>query len=83
MWWRIVLEFLAACAMLGGFGVILFGLHKGSIAFSARTIQFLALTLILPGTIILSLEHTLGNEGTTAIFGTVVGYALAFIGKSE
>lgn len=83
MWWRIVVEVVAALIMLGGVGGILYGVLKGSLAFSARTIQFMTIACVLPVTLILSLERTLGNEGTAAIIGTIVGYVLSGIGKTE
>mgnify|MGYP001596585839 CR=1 FL=1 len=83
MWWRIIVEVIAAVIMLGGVGGILYGVLKGTLAFNGRTIQFVALVCVLPATLILSLERSLGNEGTAAIFATVVGYTLAVIGKNE
>lgn len=83
MGWRLVIEVLAALIMLSGVGGILYGVLQGKLAFSARTIQFAALGCVLPATVILSLERTLGNEGTTAIFATVIGYALSVIKKTE
>jgi len=83
MWFRIVVELVAALVMLGGVGGILYGVLKGNLAFSSRTIQFVALACVLPATLILSLERSLGNEGTAAIFATVVGYVLSGLGKTE
>lgn len=83
MGWRIIVEIVAALVMLGGVGGVLYGVLNGKLAFSARTIQFMALACVLPATLILSLERALGNEGTAAIFATVIGYTLSAIGKNE
>ncbi len=83
MWWKIIVEVLAALIMLGGVGGILYGVLKGTLAFSSRTIQFVAISCILPGTLILSLERSLGNEGTAAIYATIVGYVLSGLGKQD
>jgi len=83
MWLRTMIEVIAALIMLGGVGGILYGVLKGTLAFSSRTIQFVALACVLPATMILSLERSLGNEGTAAIFSVVVGYVLSGLTKSE
>ena len=82
-WLRTFIELIAALVIAGGVGGILYGVLKGNIAFSGRTIQFAAITCVLPAILILSLEHAVGGEGTMAIFGTVVGYALSVIKQTE
>lgn len=83
MWWRIIVEVAAVLVMLGGVGGILYGVLKGTLAFSARTLQFMTIACVLPATLILSLERALGNEGTAAILGIVTGFVLSGFGKNE
>ncbi len=83
MGWRYMLEFAAMLIMIGGVGGIFYGVAKGTIAFSFRTIQLLAIIFVLPVVMILALERAIGNEAGAALIGTVVGYALSGIGKSE
>jgi hypothetical protein len=83
MGWRYIIEFAAMLIMLGGVGGILYGVVKGTIAFSFRTIQLMAIIFVLPVVMILALERAIGNEAGAALIGTVVGYALSGIGKSE
>ena len=83
MGWRYVVEVVAVLLMVGGVGGIFYGVFKGTITLSFRTIQFLAIAFVVPAILIMSLERTIGNEATAALIGTIVGYALSGIGKSE
>ncbi|NTW59806.1 MAG: hypothetical protein HGB21_10245 [Nitrospirae bacterium] len=83
MSWRFVVEIIAVLIMLGGIGGISYGVFKGTIALSARTLQFLAIAFIVPAVLILSLERSIGSESTAALYGTIVGYVLAGGVKSE
>ncbi len=83
MGWRYAVEIIAVLIMLVGVGGILYGVLKGTIAFSIRTIQFLAVAFALPTILILSFERGLGNESTAALLGTIVGYFLAGMNKGE
>lgn len=83
MGWRFTVEIVAVLIMLGGVGGIFYGVFKGTIALSVRTLQFLAITFVVPAVLILSLERSLGNESTAALLGTIVGYVLAGGVKSE
>ena len=77
MGWRFTVEILAVLIMLGGVGGIFYGVFKGTIALSVRTLQFLAITFVVPAVLILSLERSLGSESTAALLGTIIGYVLA------
>ncbi len=83
MWLRYIVEIVAVLIMLGGVGGIFYGVFKGTIVLSVRTLQFLAIAFVVPVILILSLERTIGNEATAALIGTIVGYALSGLGKSE
>lgn len=83
MGWRYVVEVVAVLIMLGGVGGIFYGVFKGTITLSSRTIQFLAIAFVVPAILILSMERSIGNEGTAALIGTIVGYALSGIGRNE
>jgi hypothetical protein len=77
MGWRFAVEIIAVLIMLGGVGGISYGVFKGTIALSVRTLQFLAITFVVPAVLILSLERSIGSESTAALYGTIVGYILA------
>lgn len=83
MGWRYSVEIIAVLIMLGGVGGIFYGVFKGTIALSVRTLQFLAVAMVVPGVLILSLERSIGNESTAALLGAVVGYVLAGGVKNE
>jgi hypothetical protein len=83
MWWHYSLELLAVLIMVGGVGGILYGVLKGTIALSTRTVQLLTVVFVLPLILILSLERGIGNEAAAALIGTIVGYVLAGISRGE
>ena len=83
MGWRYFVEVLAVLIMVGGVGGIFYGVFKGTITLSYRTIQFLAIAFVVPAILILSLERSIGNEATSALIGMIVGYALSGINRSE
>jgi hypothetical protein len=83
MGWRVTVEILAVLIMLGGVGGIFYGVFKGTITLSVRTLQFLAIAMVVPAILILSLERSIGNETTAALLGTIVGYVLAGGVKNE
>jgi len=83
MGWRYAVEIIAVLIMLGGVGGIFYGVVKGTIALSVRTLQFLAISMVVPAVLILSLERSLGSESTAALFGILVGYVLAGGVKNE
>jgi len=83
MGWRYVVEIVAVLIMLGGVGGIFYGVFKGTIALSSRTIQFLAIAFALPMILILSLEGRVGSDATSAVIGMVVGYTLSELSKKE
>ena len=83
MGWRLLIEIIAGLIMLGGVGGIFYGVFKGTLALSFRTIQFLAIAFVVPAVLILSMEGKLGNEATATLIGTIAGYALSGISKGE
>ena len=50
---------------------------------SVRSIQFLALGVLIPVVLILALEGILERSAVGALFGTLIGYIFANIGKYE
>lgn len=83
MGWRFTVEILAVLIMLGGVGGIFYGVFRGTIALSVRTLQFLAIAMVVPAVLVLSLEQRLGSESSAALFGAIVGYVLAGGVKNE
>lgn len=83
MGWRYTIEILAVLIMMGGVGGIFYGVFKGTITLSFRTIQFLAIAFTLPLILILALERGMGSEAAAALIGVIVGYALSGIGRTE
>jgi hypothetical protein len=83
MGWRFTVEILAVLIMLGGVGGIFYGVFKGTIALSVRTLQFLAITFVVPSVLILSLEQSIGKDSAAALYGTIVGFILAGGLKNE
>lgn len=83
MGWRFTVEILAVLIMLGGVGGIFYGVFKGTIALSVRTLQFLAIAMVVPAVLIMSLEQGIGKDSTAALLGTIVGYVLAGGVKNE
>ncbi len=80
---KYIIEVLVTLMMIGGAGGILYGVFKGTLAFSGRTIQFLALTVALPGIIVLALERAIGGDTVAVVIGTIVGFALSSMTKSD
>ncbi len=80
---KYLIEVLVALMMIGGAGGILYGVFKGTLAFSGRTIQFLALTVALPAIILLAMESRMGSESVSGIVGVVVGFALSSMTKHD
>ncbi len=80
---KYLIEVLVALMMIGGAGGILYGVFKGTLAFSGRTIQFLALTVALPAMVLLAMESRMGSEAVSGMVGVVVGFALSSMTKHE
>ena len=83
MWLKYVVESVAVLILLGGVGGIMYGVFKGTIELSSRTIQFLAVAFALPMILILSFEGRIGSDATSAFIGMVVGFALSEITRRE
>jgi hypothetical protein len=80
---RYIVEILAMLVLIGSAGAILYGVLKGTLAFSGRTIQFAALAIALPGIMVLAMEHAVNGETVAAIIGTVVGFVLSGLTRNE
>ena len=78
-----ILELLAAAIMVAGLVGIFIERLKTKRGIGVRVIQFLAVTLIIPVIMILSLEGVLEPQATATLIGTIVGYVLSGIGKDE
>jgi uncharacterized membrane protein len=83
MAWHYVIETVAALIMVGSVGGIVHGVYKGTIASSPRTVQILSVSFALPMVLILSLETRVESGTTSAIIGTVVGYVLSGLNRTE
>ena len=76
-----IVEFACLAIMVGGLaGVIFFRLKPSNMGIGVRVIQFIAVTTIIPGIIILALEKVITPETTATLFGTITGYLLSGIG---
>ena len=80
---KYAVEIIAALIMVGAVGGIFYGVFKGTITLSARTVQFLAVSFVLPAIIIMSMEHVMGTDSSAAFIGIIVGYVLAGLTRSE
>lgn len=77
------IEVAMAVIMAGGLIGVFIDRCKQEKGIGLRIIQFLALVLVIPAIVILSLEEKLSNETTGALLGTVLGFVLSGIGKDE
>lgn len=78
-----IIELLAASIMVAGLIGIFIERLITKRGIGVRVIQFLAVTLIIPSILILSLEGILEAQASATLFGTIVGYVLSGIGKDE
>ncbi len=78
-----IIELLAAGIMVAGLIGIFIERIITKRGIGVRVIQFLAVTLIIPAILILSLEGVLEAQASATLFGTIVGYVLSGIGKDE
>ena len=78
-----IIELLAAGIMVAGLIGIFIERLITKRGIGVRVIQFLAVTLIIPSILILSLEGILEAQASATLFGTIVGYVLSGIGKDE
>ena len=80
---RYAVEIIAVLIMVGAVGGIFYGVFKGTISLSVRTIQFLAISFVVPAIIIMSMEHVMSSDSSSALIGIILGYVLAGITRSE
>ena len=78
-----IIELLVASIMVAGLIGIFIERLITKRGIGVRVIQFLAVTLIIPSILILSLEGILEAQASATLFGTIVGYVLSGIGKDE
>ena len=78
-----IIELLAAGIMVAGLVGIFIERLITKRGIGVRVIQFLAVTLIIPAILILSLEGVLEAQASATLLGTIVGYVLSGIGKDE
>jgi hypothetical protein len=71
---------LAGLMVIGTLGVMIHRFKTG-MGLGARAIQFIAVVLIVPSIVILSLEKVLSPETTATLFGAITGYLLSGIGE--
>jgi hypothetical protein len=83
MGWRFAVEIIAVLIMFGASGGIYYGVIKGIITLNLRTIQFLAISFLVPAVLVLAMERAIGSESTSALIGIIIGYTLSVIGKTE
>jgi hypothetical protein len=57
--------------------------HDPKKGIGVRAIQFLAVVLLIPSIVVLSLVGKLEGQATATLLGTIVGYVLSAIGKDE
>jgi len=83
MGWRFAVEIIAVLIMSGVVGSIFYGTFKGTLSLNFRTVQFLAISFLVPAILVLAVERAIGSEATSAFIGIIVGYTLSVIGKTE
>lgn len=82
-----IIELIAAATMLVGMlGAILLQwklVAKASTnwSFDVRVIQFVAVILVIPAIVILSLEKILTSETTATLVGALIGYMFSGLGE--
>ena len=76
---------IAALAVIGGFGVLWDRHHQknGPKGIGIRVIQFFAVFMLVPTTVILATTGHLETQTTGTLIGAVIGYVLSGIGKDE
>ncbi len=81
--WKEIIELVAASVMpLGIFGMFhnRYYLKRG---IGKRTIQFAAVTLVIPSILILAMEGILNAEVVATLLGTIVGYTLSGLADED
>ena len=81
--WKEIIELLAASIMpLGILGIFWnrYYLKKG---IGKRTIQFAAVTLVIPSILILAMEGILNPDVVATLLGTIVGYTLSGLADED
>jgi hypothetical protein len=75
------IELVFALLML--VGIVFIAVHRirTKKGIGARTIQFAAVILIVPGIFILALERVLPSETVAALLGALTGYLLSGLGR--
>lgn len=82
-----IIELIAAAIMLVGLlGAIwlqwkLVAKQSTNWGFDVRVIQFVAVILVIPSILILSLEKVLTSETTATLVGAMIGYLLSGLGE--
>jgi F0F1-type ATP synthase assembly protein I len=82
-WMRIAIEIVACVIMVGGVLGVFIERFRTRRGIGVRVIQFLAITLVLPSILILSLEDVLSGQTTATLIGVIVGYILSGTGRDE
>lgn len=57
--------------------------HSPKKGIGVRVIQLLAVVLLIPSLVVLSLAGSLNGEATASLLGAVVGYVLSGIGEGD
>jgi hypothetical protein len=76
-----IIELICAGLMVVGILGVMIHRFKTGMGLGARVIQFVAVVLIVPSIVILSLERVLTPETTATLFGAITGYLLSGIGE--
>jgi uncharacterized membrane protein len=78
---KAIVEISAAILMLVGVGLFFVNREKQQRGLSVVAVQFVAIVLVLPIILILSLEEIFKGETAAAILGTLSGYLFAELAK--
>ncbi len=79
--YQIWIAVIGALIMAGGLGGIFYLINKQNASLGIRTMQFLAIVLILPLMLVLGVLNILGREIIGTVIGVVLGWVLSSFTK--
>ncbi|MFG1230141.1 hypothetical protein [Xanthobacter wiegelii] len=80
---RFWIEVILAATVPVGISLIMIHRIKREMGLGVRSIQFLAIVVLLPMIFILALEGILAGSAVGALFGALIGYLFTNIGKYD
>ena len=80
---QIIAAFAATAAMLGGLVLVYVTLRNRERSFGAESSRVVAMTLFVPGIILIALATEFDKGALSALLGTVAGYLLSRESKDD